>query len=507
MNNSISEDIYTTTAKKICMPLCDRNTSIDLSNDFTLPDYHSEIRRVLNVRGLATPASKYITSSGVEFSGNIDYNVLYVGADGELFSAPLDCEYRFTVPIDSDGFDFNEEVISCLDISLDNISVRLLAPRKLNVKCKLKAHTRVYGTFVINENLGENHENSAIQVLKGNCDNLLVHNAVSDIIEFSEEIFTNDPNIRVAAAQGKLCISNVDSAIDTVNVKGEILLDLLICNNDVSHSYDHLTKRIDFSQSMEAIGVNGATKCIANGCLTDLAISVEDERIICDLKACVEVEGQTQKSFEYIKDVYSTNYKSNCTFKDYNVPSSGYCYNGNYSINERISKDSVLIPQDSQIVDLSVSASVDHTGVVGNKVVCAGNVKYTLILNSNGEFSSVDVILPTKFEFEGVKEDDMICQSKFNVLNSKARLDEDVLCLDSEIGVVSSGYCNKKIIALDAVNLSSPINKSKGVITVYYPNSEDTLWSISKQYNVPKAHVEKLNSLNGNIEGREYIII
>ena len=489
------------------MPLCDRNTSSDISNDFTLPDYHSEIRRVLNVKGTAFPTSKYIASSGIEFGGNIDYNILYVGADGELYSAPMSSEYRFNLPIDSDGFDFNEEVVSCLDVAIENISIRLIGPRKLNVKCKLKAHARVYGTFLLNEKLNENYGNSSLQVLKDTCENLIVHNGSGDILDLSEEILIDDPNMRVVAAQGKIYISNVEPSIDTANVKGEVMLDMLVCNNDISRGYDHLTKRIDFSHSVELDGINGASKCIANGYLTDLAVSVEEERIICDVKALVEVEAHTQGGFEYIRDVYSTNYESSCTFKDYNVPTTGYCYSGNYSLNERISNDSVQIPQDSQIVDCSVYATVEQTESVGNKIICSGNVKYTVVVDSNGEFSSIDVMLPTKFEFEGIKEDGLICQSKFNVLSNKARFDDGNLCFDTEIGVTSSGYCNKKIIALDTVNLGNVINKSKGLITVYYPNADDSLWSVAKRHNVDKSHIESINGLSGSIEGREYIVI
>lgn len=504
MNNSIGGDIYTTNGKRICMPLCDRMTSLDISNDFTLPDYHSEIRRVLNVRATSFPTSKYITSSGIEFSGNIDYNVLYIGADGELYSAPMSCEYRFTIPIDSDGFDFNEEIVSCLNVAVENISIRLMGPRKLNVKCKLKAHARAYGTFILNEELNQNYENSSLQVLKDTCDNLLVHNNSSDVLELSEEILTSDPNMRVVEAHGKMYISTVEPSVDTVNVKGDITLDMLIFSNN---TYDHLTKRIDFSHSVELDGISDTSKCIASGYLTDLAISVEEERIICDVKALVEVEGQTQKSFEYLKDVYSTNYESSCSFKDYNVPTTGYCYSGNYSINERISGDSIQIPQEAQIIDCTAYAFVEQTECAGNKVVCSGNVKYTLVIDSNGEFSNIEIMLPTKFEFEGIKEDSMLCQSKFNVLNIKARIDDGNLCLDSEIGVTSTGYCNKKIIALDTVNLGNVINKPKGMITVYYPNSEDSLWSVAKKHNVERSHIESVNGLGGSIEGREYIII
>ena len=95
-----NDAIYGALPKRLQMPLCDRVITAERSNDYTLPDYLPEIRRIIRTDASILPPAKYISGSNAEFNGNIDYNIVYVGADGALYSAPLSAEYSFNAPLD-----------------------------------------------------------------------------------------------------------------------------------------------------------------------------------------------------------------------------------------------------------------------------------------------------------------------------------------------------------------------------------------------------------------------
>ena len=67
----------------------------EVSEEFTLPDYMPEVRRIVSCTAQVLPENKYLESSEVSLSGLAAYTVLYVGEDGELVSAPLNSDLHF----------------------------------------------------------------------------------------------------------------------------------------------------------------------------------------------------------------------------------------------------------------------------------------------------------------------------------------------------------------------------------------------------------------------------
>ena len=72
--------------QSVTVLLCDRTVNTEVSGDFTLPDYQPELRRLLAVMPTPLPPAKYVGSTGVELNGTVDYQVLYVGGDGGIYS-------------------------------------------------------------------------------------------------------------------------------------------------------------------------------------------------------------------------------------------------------------------------------------------------------------------------------------------------------------------------------------------------------------------------------------
>ena len=138
-----TDAMYGTSPKRLQMPLCDKTISAELSSDYTLPDYQPEIRRILKVIPSILPPAKYIGGNNVELNGTIDYNMLYVGADGGIYSAPLSAEYALSAPLEiTSDFDINEGVTVLCDISDENITARVSAPRRVGIKCRISARVR-----------------------------------------------------------------------------------------------------------------------------------------------------------------------------------------------------------------------------------------------------------------------------------------------------------------------------------------------------------------------------
>ena len=93
-----SQDMSTA---RFCMPICNRVVNTDVTEDFTLPDYYPEIRRVLYVKETMLPPAKFISGNKLDVNGVVDYTLVYVSRDGKICSAPLSAEYGFSLPLEN----------------------------------------------------------------------------------------------------------------------------------------------------------------------------------------------------------------------------------------------------------------------------------------------------------------------------------------------------------------------------------------------------------------------
>ena len=89
--------------------LCDRPRTTEIPHEISLPDYQPEIKRLLRVSATAQPPSRYLGGGSAEFSGAVDFNILYAAADGSIYCFPTSADYSFRVPMEADtSFDLSD---------------------------------------------------------------------------------------------------------------------------------------------------------------------------------------------------------------------------------------------------------------------------------------------------------------------------------------------------------------------------------------------------------------
>ena len=81
--------------------MCEKRVTREISSDFVIPENQPEARRILAVTERLLPPAKYVGSSALECNGVIDYRVLYLGVDGELWGVCFSSEYELEAPLDA----------------------------------------------------------------------------------------------------------------------------------------------------------------------------------------------------------------------------------------------------------------------------------------------------------------------------------------------------------------------------------------------------------------------
>ena len=88
--------------RRVQTPLMARPVTAELADDFSLPDYKPEIRRMIGITATVSPAAHYLSPGHAEFAGPVRYSILYEGSDGGMWSADLPSEYDLDLTLDND---------------------------------------------------------------------------------------------------------------------------------------------------------------------------------------------------------------------------------------------------------------------------------------------------------------------------------------------------------------------------------------------------------------------
>lgn len=488
---------------KIFIPLTVKAVSFEETNDFSIPEYMPEAKRILHITSEAIQPATYINSATAEFDGKIECNVFYVGSDDEIYTAPITIDYGIGVPIEELQVNDPDMIIKAFaDVFSDEINAKLTGPRKINVKCKARAHSRIYCVCKSSALSPLLKDSDNTEILKGSTPSAASYHLTCESINFSEEIIPENVNLRVIGTDAKVFIHNVNAINNNAEVNGEIFIKLF--------TYDDITSKITTSERRIPINADidlsepvHGNKCSAYGTINNLTVNVLDDKIICDLSVSFTVASVNDESFSYVEDVYSTKYECEPTIKSYSILQGGYCLNGNFSMNEKVAKESIRIPENASIICAFGKANIDNVTCSNSKNIICAQVKYTLILESDGEYSSTDIFLPAKYEFitdENVEN----CVANISVVSCKARLDAQSVSIDAELCVYALGNKYGEIKAVSNVSFGNNIVKNKGDIIIHYIASDDTPWSIAKKHHVS---IDELTKKNAKLESCEYAII
>lgn len=477
--------------------LCDKQEMGEVSAEISLPDYRPEIKRLVRVGATVSPPARYVGAASTELSGTVDFSILYTGNDGALYAISHASEYRISIPTDmpSDAV-LGEGFVCDADILPEPCNARVLSPRKLSLKCRLRARMRLYGIRLM-EN-GNLLSEIATEKLYGSCDTAEFFSGVGEPVLLHDEIVcdTQSEDLRVVCADGQVFISEASAGSGYINCRGEVALKLLCAHDATGLLPSQLLRRIPFESAVEADGCE--VNCVASafGTCTDVNITVEDGRILCDLSIVLQGRAQRDRSLTYIRDAYALESLSDGRTDFLSLPQSRSCVCANFSLGQTLTAEEAGLRQGLSVIDsylMPLSAEVMQEN---GRDILSGRCRVHLTLcDEAGEISSQEVELPYRYEAEtkdGALADYLVHVSP---ISCRARADGERLGIDGELAVSLLTRAQTQIQYLSACNIGEKCQKPEGECTVCFPASDDTLWSVAKRYHKPLSHLTGINTL------------
>ena len=484
------------------LPVLTTTVSTELSHDFTLPDYLPDIRKILRVSATILPQESYVGSTSVDFSGALQYKLLYVSADGTLWSGDLPADYALSLPLSlSERFDPTVGIDAFEATCPEQMLTRVLSPRKVSIRTRLASTVEVYAEASLDDKLrGQRDEH--IERLEGEGDCAVVLRGRQSGLTLTDEILPSGEKhdaLRVISAEGQVFVSEADADSDTIRLRGEAVVRIFTAEdeeNAMAAAPTVLLRRIPFDTAIAVVGADRFADARGFGEIERIGVTVEDGRILCEAVLTLFGECQKNRRFVYTRDLFSTAAEVDTVYETLRLPIGVKCGVGNFTFSESTPLEGVGIGADDRIIDVTGSFSIGQVTVKNDRLLCTGEGDFRLLLHNDvsGEYSAVEISLPYRYltdysaDLHALPEEITEASLLVTPITLRCKTDGERLAVEGELSVSLRASASRTETMLCEAHVGSPLLHERGTIRIYYPVKEETLWEAARRYHVsPRA--------------------
>lgn len=493
------------------MPVCDRSGKSEVVSELSLPDYQPEIRRLLDTRASILSEGEFFSGTGAEMRSELVFRILYLGSDGELYSATLTDTHITSVP-----FEFTAESAGAGDLTAlhlctcEGVSARVLGPRRLSIRTRISEHTLALSPafYTPTASGGDGRESGTLQSRTRKVHVSQVDRVCSDTLTLTEHIPTDTDadSTRIIDTQAEPLVSECSAVGGKINARGEVMLRILYCNDGESEHPITAARRLPFAISVDCDRPVG-TECGARVSIRDIRVSTAEDGISAevDIDSCLVSEKSVEST--YICDAYSTERHSEVGMRSVSISLPVLCANGNLTQNETRPLADIGMPQDAVIIDVSAHATVENAERLGGRLTLEGDCVYRIIYRDGEEHAVCELNLPYRYscDCENVGETgdggDLRLLAEVCPTSPRVRSDGERIIADCELAFFILAQESKDIELADSITLGDRRERAEGETVLYYPTQGEELWDIAKRYGVDVHALAEKNSIPEDSKG------
>ena len=489
------------------------------SEEFILPDYMPEIGRVLRVTATLFPEDPYLGSDAAEFSGRVEYRLLYSSSEGRVTEAPLLGRYRYRLPV-------GEKHIQTAYTSerAESVAARPSAPRKLGIRTRITAHPHLLYEDTVGVPLSSLVGDAPLEISEG-CHTVLTRQPIPYGILHAEDAVTVEgttpDNLTLLSSESAILTESAEAKEGYVSARGRITLTLLLQKAGSAPFLKICTIPFEEDVPTEGCYAGDAVSLIAT--VAPPVVSMEDagEDTALHVSAEYLLSGILLRNTEVpvLRDFYVVGEQHTVNYRTLTLPAAVGCYTGNITaegdatLPEDLAADGKCLIPHFTVKEQNVSA-LAHRGCV------SGTLAVNLLALGEQGGEKADITLPFRIEFpiDGMEaEGDNLWVTLTPVGGSVQRKGTGVH-LVTELAVTARAERPLDLkYPVSAVKRGDVTGAKESTVTVYYPTDGDTLWSVAKAYTLPIAELKKQNGFpeegepeaddRSSLDGYAYLLI
>ena len=467
---------------------------LEVSAEVVLPDYRSEISRLLWVRPRFAPPTRFVGGGKADFSGACYLQALYVGPDGMLYSITHEHSYAFSVPIEGRG----EEMELSAQIFPEAVISRVSGPRKLSVRCRMHARVRGYTNKSFAVPLPE-EAGEEVRLLCEAMPGGLLRVGDGESLEFAEKIaLPCEGEARVILATARLFLPEAVATGDGVCCRGEVVFECLCCAEDTPDAAPFTLKgRIPFERELLLEGGGPDCQARAFGCVCELNATPEAGSLLLEGRAMLMAEVQRTCELSLCRDVFWPGRRAECSFAEERLWQAGECENLHFSISGEVSPSGIGVPQGAELLLWEADAECKEKSSENGKLRLAGEVHCQMLYRCDGEYGTAQASLPFLLYREQAQDAELACC----VPICRVSAERETWRLECEVQLALRSFISTPVRALQGVEFfpAQPIERQD--VELCYPGSDETLWEVSKRYGVSPEALAAANGISAEGPG------
>ena len=484
--------------------MCDIRT--ECSAETSLPDYNTDVRKILHVSAKPHPISSFASGEGIECSGEVTFDVVYLDFEGVVCNASFSGDYSFKAKCDTDSYKD-----SLVETTLGSLSLRLMSPRKIAARATLESCV----TVITEESLLT--EGDALEPeLNPQIEPLFVSTRHTSITPPAEREY----GCSLARFDGKTTdevhlihlfvnpvLERLEFVDGEVEISGHIEVKSLI-RTDECPLYK-LEKTLEVSQkiSLDEAGWDGEYRAAIDVVSASVATEGDEGGVEMMLSVITETRIVSEKNVgaELISDMYLCDRPCECAREMFSYEEYLGRRTAQREIDEKVSLLEIGAGKIREVIFADSVAKVSDVELVENNIVVKGEIKVSAIATEIKDDGDIEFV-PLKFSREFKENVNSDCQidekttafADVSLLNTSVIVDSDNVYFKGDIAICASlsKRCEAEVLTHAAVSSGEAYKKNPARISVYYPASGDTLYTVAKAYHTTK---EKLLSENSEL--------
>lgn len=484
---------------KVLKTAVDNSIEECVEADFTLPEYMPEILRIIKSSAEPKVDSCRLVGERVTVDGTCDLKMVYVAEDGNLYC--FNQSRPFTRHCESSSFE--NGVDATVKAGVSYVNCRATGTKRAEIKAGICLKVTVYKP--LNEEIVSLQEKGCIEEKSTSLKAMSLGCRKTRRFSMSDTITLSVPSAFVLSSSAAAVCTDIKKINNKIMIKGDAVIDICYVNADNKCATERLKHTLPINQILEFEGMEEhfSGNVSLKVALLDIVQKNDGDSYTSAFDVALGIDASAtmweEKEIVVISDAYAVG-------SGIDLKKSTYEF---YSPLDDI-KDICILKESFKIAGEGISEISDYTGeVTGVEVKLEnsllsvfGTVSLSLLVkDSAGSFSSVNKVLDYKYEkkidFSG-KEIKLVPDVVLTAVDCNGNSGNfiDVRC---ELKI--NGKVFEKLIieaVTDITENGDCAPAENNAITVYFPDGEESLWSIARRYNTTVSAIALENDLDGD---------
>lgn len=501
---------FNLTHETICVsePIFDDSMEQSVELDYALPDYYPSIFKLLKCRIIPCVYACRTAGDKLVVDGVNIVKLIYVCEDqNRIHSIEQKIPFSKTADMKAES----ENAIISYETRCDFVNCRVVNPRRVDLRGAITIHVTVCNQT--EQSVVCDAQGAGVQLNRSNVCVGGEHLWATKQFSVSEEVQVgNLPPVGEvltieACAASQECKLIANKAV----TKGEAHLHILYSSNEEEPTAHRIQTSFPISQIVDMPGVDEDYSCMADYKVTSCEYTLGEDgtSINVELDITVCCEAYLNKTMNSVDDAFSTQFDLDIQSRDFRTEKLVCMFSSPVELDQ-----SFDLPGISEVVDTIYS--IDNvTGKVNTpgKITFTGDLSLLVLgFDNEGNPTSTDKTSTVEFEInQEVPCDEPVIRASVCPVDLEFSLEGGQLQVKLKFEVSGKILCIKKWHCITDLqpNEEKPKSRCCGALTLYYPDSGESIWDIAKRYNTSLAAILEENGLENvqTLPGNGMILI